>query len=362
MDLTTLRRCSVVLTALFLLVLVYGCGASGLSPICGSQSNKGSTAMIQTPSMPSRHPEDTTHTAETISITESADTLPMSETTDPPETLPPEETAPSPEAPPAAPEAPSSPWVMSLPQQGTPITPQPGDTTATWNPQCASMFPADEDCGDAMLLEKYLTVEGLSWADLSARGCRQLVLVVGTGENEAHITCYRREMQGWVAADHLTRMTGWTGKKGIAHDRKRNTLTSPAGLWALGEAFGNAPKPEGLHLLWRDVTGNSDWVCDDQSSYYNTWQERGDPALTDTWNHADVEHLEDYPESYAYACIIRYNTPPYTVPERGCAIFFHCAKGPTEGCIGLPEADFLRVLLWLDVEKMPYVLIVAGED
>ena len=74
------------------------------------------------------------------------------------------------------------------------------------------------------------------------------------------------------------------------------------------------------------------------------------------------EHLEDYPESYAYACVIRYNTPPYTVPERGCAIFFHCAKGPTEGCIGLPEADFLRMLLWLDAEEMPYVLIVGSED
>lgn len=327
--------------------------------------------MIQTPAMPSHHPEtattsDTTHKAETTVIPETADTVPMTETTAPPETMLtetiPEETAPSPEASPTTPETPSSPWVMSIPQKGPPITPQPGDTTATWNPQCASMFPADEDCGDAMLLEKYLTVEGLSWADLSARDCRQLVLVVGTGENEAHITCYRREMQGWVAEDHLTGMTGWTGKKGVAHDRKRNSLTSPAGLWALGEAFGNATEPEGLHLLWRDVTGNSDWVCDDQSGYYNTWQERDDPTLTDTWNYADVEHLEDYPESYAYACIIRYNTPPYTVPERGCAIFFHCAKGPTEGCIGLPETDFLRMLLWLDAEKMPYVLIVAGED
>ncbi len=370
MDLTTLKRCSAVLAALFLPVLVYGCGASGQRSTYRPQPGGEHTAMVQQiPTPPGKAAESqptqtdiTPNTAESTDTTETADTAPMTGTADTPETLPPEETAPPSEVPPAAPEDPSSPWVMSIPQQGAPITPQPGDTTATWDPRCASMFPADKDCGNAMLLEKYLTVEGLSWADLSALDCRQLVLVVGTGENEAQITCYRREMQGWVAEDHLTRMTGWTGKKGVAHDRKRNTLTSPAGLWALGEAFGNATKPEGLHLLWRDVTGNSDWVCDDQSSYYNTWQERDDPTLTDTWNRADVEHLEDYPESYAYACVIRYNTPPYTVPERGCAIFFHCAKGPTEGCIGLPEADFLRMLLWLDAEEMPYVLIVGSED
>lgn len=252
-------------------------------------------------------------------------------------------------------------WKMSIPQLGDPITPQPGDTSATWNEERAAMFPGDDVCDDAMLLEKYLTTEGLSWTDLSSRGCRQLILVVGRGDSDAVITCYRREAQGWVSEPGLTRITGWTGKKGIAHNRQRNTLTTPAGLWALGEAFGNAPRPAGLGLPWRDVTEHSDWVCDDQSPYFNTWQERGDPELQSSWNWEDTEHLEDYPASYAYACVICYNTPPYTIPDRGCAIFFHCAKGPTEGCVGLPEEQFLKTLLWLDPEASPYILIATGE-
>ncbi len=339
------RRRAALISLLFLLTILTGC------------ISYDGRKTISSDLIPEREECSTTQTTvPPPTETSSADTSP-------PETMVPtiqtDPTAPTAEVPPTEPEGALSLWQMSVPQQSPPIIPQPGDTTATWEPDKGSMFPADGDCTDAMLLEKYLTVEGLTWTDLSSRGCRQLVLVVGFGENGARITCYHREAQGWVAEADLTRMVGWTGKKGITHDRRRNTLTSPAGLWALGEAFGNAQRPEGLHLPWRAVTENSDWVCDDQSVYFNTWQERSDPTLTAAWDYSDVEHLADYPKSYAYACIIRYNTPPYTIPERGCAIFFHCANGPTEGCIGLPEADFLRTLLWLEPEASPYMLIAT---
>ena len=47
------------------------------------------------------------------------------------------------------------------------------------------------------------------------------------------------------------------------------------------------------------------------------------------------------------------------IPERGCAIFFHCSKGATGGCIGLPEADMVNTLLWLDPQENPYILITG---
>jgi L,D-peptidoglycan transpeptidase YkuD (ErfK/YbiS/YcfS/YnhG family) len=81
-------------------------------------------------------------------------------------------------------------------------------------------------------------------------------------------------------------------------------------------------------------------VCDADSIYFNTWQERDDPTLTESWNHKDVEHLEDYDVTYRYSVVIRYNTPPYVIPDRGSAIFLHCF-GPTKpytgGCVALPE-------------------------
>jgi len=288
----------------------------------------------------------------------------------------PEEPAPAPEPPPVeTPEPPAEPepepepeppfvpqWVESTPQEGEPITPQPGDTAETWDPVKAEDFPADFWCTDLGLLEKWMAVEGLTFADLDERSCDQLVLVVAQeSDGVSTITlCYERQEDGsWRPVEQLGRMAGYTGSKGIQHDRRRNTRRSPAGLWGLGSAFGLAEQPEGLKLAWRDITPQSDWVCDADSPYFNTWQERDDPSLTASWNWNDVEHLEKYTETYRYSVVIQYNTPPYVIPDRGCAIFFHCSDHPTEGCIGLLEEDMLATLLWLDAEKNPHILITG---
>lgn len=253
-------------------------------------------------------------------------------------------------------------WDGSDIQQDQPITPQPGDTADTWDRNRAADFPADDSCTDIQLLQKWLAVEGLTFADLEARDCTQLVLTVARAEDGVSTitTCYTFEDNAWQAVPGLIRMEGYTGSNGIAHARKRNTRQSPAGLWKLGAAFGLAEKPEGLRLAWRDITPQSDWVCDADSPYFNTWQERDDPALI-PWNYKDVEHLEDYDVTYRYACVMEYNTPPYTIPDRGCAIFLHCSDHPTSGCIGLLEEDMVKTLLWLDPRENPYILVTGHE-
>ena len=267
--------------------------------------------------------------------------------------------APSPTTPPTTNNISLEVWDESTYQNGDPITPQPGDTKDTWNPALYNEYPTDGDCSDMELLDKWMAVEGLTMDDLDEHGCEQLVLVVAreTDGVETYTNCYQKQSDGsWSSVNGLTWMHGWTGSNGIMHGRMRNTNTSPAGLWSLGLAFGNSEKPEGLKMPWRDITPNTDWVCDENSVYFNTWQERDDPAILDTWSN-DVEHLEDYPNAYAYACVIRFNTAPYTIPKRGCAIFFHCSKGATGGCIGLPESDMVSTLLWLDPNQNPYILI-----
>ena len=253
-------------------------------------------------------------------------------------------------------------WDGSDIQQGEAVTPQPGDTAATWDIARAENWPADDQCTDTQLLLKWLDVEGLTFADLADRGCTQLVLTVARAEDglSTITTCYVFEDNAWQAVPHLLRMEGFVGSNGIAHDRQRNTRQSPAGLWKLGAAFGLAEKPEGLRLAWRDITPQSDWVCDADSPYFNTWQERNDPTLT-PWNYDDVEHLADYDPTYRYACVMEYNTPPYTIPTRGCAIFLHCSDHPTGGCIGLLEEDMLATLLWLDPHENPYILVTGHE-
>ncbi len=229
----------------------------------------------------------------------------------------------------------------------------------------APVYPADPDCSDEELLGKWLAAEGLDLADLEALGCWQLILVSaqpGEAPNRTLTVCYERGLDGGFApAAGLSRMRGWVGKNGIRRDRRRNTNTTPAGLWPLGYAFGNETPPEGLKLPWRQVGPDSDWVCDEDSRFFNTWQERGDPAVPEGWSE-DVEHLEDYPKQYAFACVIGFNRPPDTVPDRGYAIFLHCSEGPTGGCVGLPRADMLSVLRWLNGEKQPYILITGVQS
>lgn len=281
-------------------------------------------------------------------------TKPSTQATEPaptePETEPPTEPEPLPV------------WVESHWQQGDPITPQPGDTASTWDAVKAEDFPPDLWCTDMGLLVKWMAVEGLTWEDLDARDCDQLILAVAQDfDGVSTVTvCYERQEDGfWAPVEHLGRMAGYTGSKGIQHDRQRNTRRSPAGLWGLGSAFGVAEMPQGLKVAWRDVTPQSDWVCDAESIYFNTWQERDDASLSETWNWNDVEHLEDYDVTYRYSVVIQYNTPPYVIPDRGCAIFLHCSDHPTSGCIGLLEEDMLKTLLWLDHSKNPHILITG---
>jgi len=252
-------------------------------------------------------------------------------------------------------------WRGSEPQQGTPVVPQPGETADTWDPARAAAYTADTDCTPMELLEKWMAVEGVSMEDLQARDCRQLVLAVAQEDGVTNLTtCYSRQPDGtWAAEAELTAMPGFMGKNGIAHNRRRSSLQSPAGLWALGSAFGLSEEPEGMKLPWREITPYSDWVTDDNSPYYNTWQERNDPAVAGMWDWNDTEHLADYDKTYTYACVIEYNTPPYVVADRGCAIFFHVSDHPTEGCVALLTEDMVRTLQWLNPHRNPHILITG---
>lgn len=114
-------------------------------------------------------------------------------------------------------------------------------------------------------------------------------------------------------------------------------------------------------MPWRDVTPNSEWVGDEDSHYFNTWQKCDDPMITGDWDHTEGKHLEDYPTLYAYAVTVLYNIPPHTVPNRSCAVFLHCSKAGTGGCFGLPREDLVRVLCWLEPTRSPHIFVTGFE-
>ena len=84
---------------------------------------------------------------------------------------------------------------VSIPQSSVPITPQPGDTSATWDRSKAEHFPSDDDCTDMELLEKWTAVEGVTYAELDERGCTQLLHVCACEPDgvEAYAVCYKEQ-------------------------------------------------------------------------------------------------------------------------------------------------------------------------
>jgi L,D-peptidoglycan transpeptidase YkuD (ErfK/YbiS/YcfS/YnhG family) len=143
------------------------------------------------------------------------------------------------------------------------------------------------------------------------------------------------------------------GRNGVSFDKVEGDGGTPGGLYAIGFAFGNMEKPE-TGLEYRKVTGQSYWVDDPDSGYYNQWVEGGENR---DWKSA--EHLSESKNAYAYAAVIEYNTGYEKIAGKGSAIFLHCGLSPTSGCVAVGESDMLKLLGWLKADKNPHILIVS---
>lgn len=202
------------------------------------------------------------------------------------------------------------------------------------------------------MLTQAVLASGLS---CEALDCSQLILTAAKGAN-AEISCYERNNQGiWHYNKMLGVVSGFVGKNGVSSNKREGDGCTPAGLFRLGVAFGNKEKPE-TKMPYREVTENSYWVDDPKSRRYNTWVEE---LFLNGWESA--EHLAEYKDSYAYAIVIEYNTS-IILPEKGSAIFLHCGFKPTSGCVAVQEALLLKILKWLDPEKLPGILIAEDKQ
>lgn len=200
-------------------------------------------------------------------------------------------------------------------------------------------------------LRTALAHAGLSREALTGR---QLIVVSAEG-NDAEVCCFEESEQGiWSQVGDSA--AAKVGKNGVSEKKIEGDKMTPAGLFELGFAFGNETPPDGIKMEFRSVTPDSYWVDDSSSQYYNQWVEG---TAHQDW--ASAEHLADYPAQYALAVVVRYNMDP-PVPGAGSAIFLHCGSNPTLGCIAAAHDKMAEILLWLDQEKAPMILIVANAE
>jgi L,D-peptidoglycan transpeptidase YkuD (ErfK/YbiS/YcfS/YnhG family) len=124
---------------------------------------------------------------------------------------------------------------------------------------------------------------------------------------------------------------------------------SPAGVFALGTAFGFAPHATRVPFLL--VKPDTVAVDDVHSRYYTQIVETSAIAQPD-WRSA--ERMRAIPH-YRLGLLVEYNTAA-RMPEAGSCIFIHCFATPrktTSGCTAMPEPELEALLPWLDPAAHP---------
>lgn len=200
------------------------------------------------------------------------------------------------------------------------------------------------------------TCAGEAGYDLANVSFSQLVLVDSDG-TEAQVTCYEKDADGiFRAVEGFGAAEGYVGTSGVGAPHEGSS-TTPAGLFDLPFAFGNAEDP-GTQMRYLAVDEDSWWSCETGTGTYNAFVESGH-ALG-----GNSEHLRSVGSYYDYAVVIGYNHPligsasPDVVEDAGSGFFLHISDEPTEGCVGIDRSHMLAIMLWLSPAADPHILIV----
>lgn len=131
---------------------------------------------------------------------------------------------------------------------------------------------------------------------------------------------------------------------------------SPAGVFALGGAYGYAAKPP-EHTRWSYTPVDGSWHCvdDSASKLYGTIVDADD--VTKDWKSSEKMKRRD--ALYTWVVDVAHN--PAHTPGGGSCIFLHvwrAAGTPTVGCTAMPDPQLQTVLAWLDPAAKPvYALL-----
>jgi D-alanyl-D-alanine dipeptidase len=120
---------------------------------------------------------------------------------------------------------------------------------------------------------------------------------------------------------------------------------SPAGVFAIGEAYGYAPAREDLALPYAQATAELRCVDDSESKHYNRIVSISDTDVD--WRSA--EHMRRDDALYVLTIVVEHNIHD-TEPGAGSCIFIHLWDGPDQGmtgCTAMPLDALEALARWL---------------
>ena len=162
---------------------------------------------------------------------------------------------------------------------------------------------------------------------------------------------------GWGLGLHPAQANGPRKREGDGR--------SPAGVFALGPAFGSQPRIDtGLDYLPLD---GGHWCIDvPDSPHYNQIVHERDVGGTGVAGSTEPMrrdiHLDGDPQ-YRLGFVIGHN--PAREPAAGSCIFAHPwldDRTATAGCVGLADERLAEILAWLDAEASPRLVLLPQAE
>jgi D-alanyl-D-alanine dipeptidase len=137
--------------------------------------------------------------------------------------------------------------------------------------------------------------------------------------------------------------------------KKEGDGKAPAGVFALGTAFGFAPQAlPGSKMPYLNLTSSTECVDDVGSKHYNRVVDRS-PDAPD-WNSS--EHMRSI-DLYRWGIIVGQNGGVTPAPGGGSCVFLHIwrsAREGTAGCTAMPQIELETLLTWLDPMHNPLLV------
>jgi D-alanyl-D-alanine dipeptidase len=193
----------------------------------------------------------------------------------------------------------------------------------------------------------------------------QLLVVTSNDWSELHARAqrYRRQGAGFIkigtAFPVVLGKNGLGWGRGIRSDpppsgpsKREGDGKSPAGLFALGTAFGYDAAVS-TRLPYLPLSPTIECVDDSNSSHYNQLVDGRDTARD--WNSSEQMRRDD--ELYHYGVFVNHNSPP--AANAGSCIFLHIwenADSGTVGCTAMELSNILALLRWLDPDQRPLLV------
>ncbi|CAM3495813.1 L,D-transpeptidase family protein [Kibdelosporangium persicum] len=184
------------------------------------------------------------------------------------------------------------------------------------------------------IVEQVVTVSARDWSSTTAK-----------------LSAWSRVNDSWHR--DIGPVDAFVGAEGIGEAQEGRSRT-PAGVYALTEAFGIAPN-NGTRLPYFTVDEQDWWVSDVDSPEYNK-HFRCPPGKC-PFDERAGERLITAGHVYDHAVVIDYNRDPVK-PGAGSAFFLHVHNGkPTAGCVAVPSGELDVIMRWLDPAKRPAITI-----